>query len=629
MPVMPTSAPPPQETPSVTTQPVPQRKDYQPLKSLKLPGVEISPKGLILVVGPNSSGKTQLLKDIHALLSGEQRKAVVCEQIEVDKPADLNRFLEDLVELQYVERYRDANGHEHIRPTAPLLGFGPAKGGQTSFAQVQSAFTNLRPGPFTMHNNQSAPFFNTLGHSLVTALFLDRRLNMVNESPNFDYEKTPPTNEVQTLFMNKKAKAELAEEVRQVFGKGIWLDSSRPNILCLRINQQPEIPPAEERLEPEDMKKYRTIESEGDGLRSYVGIAVSLLLGLRPVCLIDEPELCLHPPQAYRMGLFIGRHGTTEKHAILASTHSSHVLRGVIEATGNVQVLRLTKYGSRFKGHLIGPAELRECMDRPIIRAETILDGIFADGVALVEADGDRAVYQAAWEAVTKGRPHRDVLFIPVGGTGGFAEIAGFYRRLKIPVAVVADLDLLADPDKLAPILKTACERERADEMLNKCRDIARQIKEIPPHISPDEVRERMRALADGPIDWTPKADEQDDDVKLRKALNGLAKEVDRMRRLKTGGVEGLKEHAILYEAVKQIVEDCKRVGLYLVPVGEVEQWEPAGLEGAPSQKRKAEWANWAAANIRLNPEPWADLQYFIRTLEAYEKLEAQRIATE
>ncbi|HEY8747794.1 MAG TPA: AAA family ATPase [Tepidisphaeraceae bacterium] len=608
----------------------PSKPDYRPLKSLKLPGVEINPEGLILVVGPNSSGKTQLLRDIHGLLSGDQRTAVVCEQIIVDKPANLDGFLADLEERQYVKRFRDANGNEYIQSTAPLLGYGPAKSGQTHFPQVQSAFNSLQAGPFTTHNNQSAPFFNALGHCLVTALFLDRRLNMVNESPNFDYEKMPPTNEIQALFVNKGAKAELADEVKQVFGKGIWMDSSRPNILCLRINQKPEIPPAEERLEPEDMKKYRTIESEGDGLRSYVGITVSLLLGLRPICLIDEPELCLHPPQAYRMGLFIGRHGTTQKHAIFASTHSSHVLRGVIEATANVQVLRLTKYAERFKAHLIGPDELRECMDRPIIRAETILDGIFADGVALVEADGDRAVYQASWESVTKGRPHRDVLFIPVGGTGGFAEIAAFYRRLKIPVAVIADLDLLTDPDKLGKILITSCGRERRDSILDKCREIAKQIKEIPPCITPDQVRERLRAIADGPIDWTPKTDEQDDDVKLRKSLNGLAKEVDRLRHLKAGGVEGLKETALpLYEALTQIIEDCKPLGVFLVPVGEVEQWEPAGIDDAPSHRKKAEWANWAAADVRRRPDAWSELHQFTRSLEAFEQAEALRIANE
>src|SRR5687767_4156250 len=106
-----TIKPNPQSAPQQPTPTLPPaRAKYQPLKRLKLPGIEIVPKGLILVVGPNSSGKTQLLKDIHALLSGEQRKSVVCEQIDIDKPADLNRFIQDLIELQYVKRYRHENG---------------------------------------------------------------------------------------------------------------------------------------------------------------------------------------------------------------------------------------------------------------------------------------------------------------------------------------------------------------------------------------------------------------------------------------------------------------------------------------------------------------------------------------
>lgn len=44
------------------------------------------------------------------------------------------------------------------------------------------------------------------------------------------------------------------------------------------------------------MREYRLIEDEGDGFKSYVAICLTLLLGRRPVVLIDEPEMCLHPP---------------------------------------------------------------------------------------------------------------------------------------------------------------------------------------------------------------------------------------------------------------------------------------------------------------------------------------------
>ena len=56
----------------------------------------------------------------------------------------------------------------------------------------------------------------------------------------------------------------------------------------------------------EKMSKYRTIEDEGDGMKSYVATSITILLGRRPVCVIDEPEMCLHPPQAYNLGQFVG-----------------------------------------------------------------------------------------------------------------------------------------------------------------------------------------------------------------------------------------------------------------------------------------------------------------------------------
>jgi hypothetical protein len=614
--------------PSVT---LPDNGRYQPLQKISVPSAEIVPRGLVLVVGPNSSGKTQFLKDIQALMTGQQRSLVVCVGITFQRPKDLDALVDELTEKQWLKRFRTPDGNDWIKANAPLIGIGGSvpSSRDTHMPDMRSMVNGITDAPLIVHDNTTARFFTALGHAFVTALFLDRRLNMCNEAQNFDYETAPPANELQSLYLNEIAQQQLGEEIKEVFGKGVWLDNTRSGILCLRVNQHAEIPPESELRQPQRVKEHRTIESEGDGLRSYAGICVSLLLGLRPVCLIDEPELCLHPPQAYRMGLFIGRHGATEDHTILASTHSSHVLRGVIESTNRVQILRLTKYGTKFKGRLIGYDELKECLERPIVRAETILDGIFADGIALVEADGDRAVYQAAWEYVTKGRPHRDVLFIPVGGTGGFAEIAGFYRRLHIPVAVIADLDLITDLDKLGRILAISCEAQQATKIMAKCREVAQQIKAIPPRITPDKVRERLRELADGPIDWTPKPDEQDDDVKMRRALNSLARAVDRVHQLKAGGIEGLNEHQEIYAGVKDVVAECKRVGILLVPVGEVENWQPSTVTDAPSHKKKAEWANWAAAHIRRSPEPWGELHEFTRSLETFEKLEAQGIASE
>jgi len=56
----------------------------------------------------------------------------------------------------------------------------------------------------------------------------------------------------------------------------------------------------------------------------------------------------------------------------------------------------LVRVGSRFSAHLVPAAVLAEAVEKPTVRAESVLDGIFAQSVVVIEADGDRLVYQTA-----------------------------------------------------------------------------------------------------------------------------------------------------------------------------------------------------------------------------------------
>src|SRR5690606_21885725 len=119
----------------------------------------------------------------------------------------------------------------------------------------------------------------------------------------FDPETNSPTTTLQALHLSSKAKDLLQREIARTFNRGIWVDSiGRFGHLVVRVAGTPEIPSANDRLEPDKMREYRGIESEGDGIRSYVAVCATLLLERRPLCLLDEPEMCLHPPQAYAMG---------------------------------------------------------------------------------------------------------------------------------------------------------------------------------------------------------------------------------------------------------------------------------------------------------------------------------------
>jgi hypothetical protein len=253
---------------------------------------------------------------------------------------------------------------------------------------------------------------------------------------------------------------------------------------------------------------------------------------------------------------------------------------------------------------------LMESIKRPIVRAETVLDGVFADGVIVVESDGDRAVYQAALEAArSDGR--FDVLFVPVGGHGGIPSIATFYKRLQIPVAVIADLDIVLEQSQLRCVLNRLAQKESdtVEAIIGICDQVSEQIMTIPPPIDPSEIQAALNTLAEQ-REW-----KNNDNTVLMNLLRQMSNKLDRRKVLKAGGLSALGDHPEIKQLVDQIIDRCKPLGLFLVPVGELEYWAPDVMEGI--SKRKAEWANEAALRIAKGPEKATDVIGFVRAIAA------------
>ena len=61
--------------------------DFKPLRRVLLPGLgDLRCSGLVVLVGPNSSGKSQLLQDVYRRLAGEPRQLVVAKKVQIEKP---------------------------------------------------------------------------------------------------------------------------------------------------------------------------------------------------------------------------------------------------------------------------------------------------------------------------------------------------------------------------------------------------------------------------------------------------------------------------------------------------------------------------------------------------------------
>src|SRR5690349_8593154 len=179
---------------------MPSLTDFSPLESLHLPGVgRVECSGLILIVGPNSAGKSQLLRDIHQRVSGEPRTLVVASDVIV-KRLPYEPLLAALSEAGFISRFDDDGGSPQVRPMTTYVGTGQ-HANQVQVNQILSWHNTHRSRGPGFHR-QRDEYLGYLGRFLVTALFLDQRLTALNQAGMIDFVNAPPSHDLHALYLN-------------------------------------------------------------------------------------------------------------------------------------------------------------------------------------------------------------------------------------------------------------------------------------------------------------------------------------------------------------------------------------------------------------------------------------------
>jgi AAA domain, putative AbiEii toxin, Type IV TA system len=557
---------------------------FQLLKSFSLPDVgEINEPGIIVVVGPNSSGKTQLLKDIARRLGGELRELVVAENVEIVIPPDADQFIAALITAGHLKR--DEANPDQLRPQ---------RSDSTNNSQIQM----VPASQLKSHHSAFLPsagkakgerneFLVQVSKMLVASLFIDRRFSTLNQVQSIAWEQQPPMSDVHTLYLDDEARKRLAEEIQQSFNKDIWPDNTNGNTVALRVADRP-FPESELKLSPVKMRNYRTIEDEGDGLKSYVAICLALLLGQKSISLIDEPELCLHPPQSLRLGRFIGSQGSNLPAWTILSTHSSSFLRGIIESGQKTTIIRLHRKGIEFHAKLLDSSKLSAILNKPNLKAESALDGIFADCAVIVESDGDRIVYGEALNKLNGAGSFS--VHLPISsGSGTIPKLCAMYKELNIPVAVIADLDVIFQKGLLRSILKSLDSSKNFTTMVRTATEVADSLHSLKSRQIGKNIEADVEKLL---ADSASKADasKSASATKLRK----MANLIDPTRNLFDSWRTGID--TATRQKLDGLLGELKLVGLFLVPVGALEDWIELGKK--PTNNGKGEWAISAVEKV-------------------------------
>lgn len=247
----------------------------------------------------------------------------------------------------------------------------------------------------------------------------------------------------------------------------------------------------------------------------------------------------MHPPLARRLGRYLATVISEREGSLIAATHSSDFLAGCVDAGHPLSVVRLT-YASpgAATARLLDAADLRELMTDPLVRSARVLSGLFHRAVIVVEGDTDRMFYDEINERLDDvGRGVSDALVINAHSWQTVGRIVEPLRRLGVPAAAILDLDAIIKGGEWAPLWRAM-------------------------HL-PDDERQR---LADLRLD-------------AERALRATGNGDKPYKRLGLDALEGSDR-----DVVDHFIRQVALFGVFLVPVGVLENWLPElGIEGKSS----------------------------------------------
>lgn len=503
-----------------------------------------SPEGIVAIVGPNNSGKSAFLRELHYYLSqgpgAVPPLGLVLAEVEVEKEGEVADLLDWLQQHAYSQ----------IRTTERV--YKRAHADWTGEGQLSNNW-NFGPG-FA----QLAPFIAFLAQA-------EGRLGQLGGSGQYDVMNDRPGNPMQVLYARRDLEEKLSQLSVEAFGIGVTLNRFGSTLVLLwgEVDETPPPFPAEEYMER--LRGLQPVQNQGDGVKSFLGTMLLLLTASYPLVFIDEPEAFLHPPQAQLMGRKLRSELPAGTQAFVA-THSLDVVEGLLEGAGRpVTIGRLTRSGDVNRLSVLNPGAVEHLWRDPLLRYSNVLEGLFHRGVVVCEGDADCRFYNAVLDVARsdEGSPPHDLLFTHCGGKQRIATVVRALRAVDVPVVVIADFDVLREAQPFGEII-TALGRDPA-LFEGRRNSIAAGLSARARSPSRAFVIEEVQNVLTASDDPSVTRDEAD-------TIRTITRWEDGWKSAKESGLASIPRGGE-YNAAEGLLDDLREVGLIVVGVGELEGW--------------------------------------------------------
>lgn len=525
--------------------------------------------GITAVVGPNNTGKSSLLRELRDLLSTEThgRRAVSCKVIrspmlEFNGTAD--GLFEDLVRV-----------------------YGVREPGQYNYGQLVNEHILLSGSPLersdvARHWESQEGLGGRLGQYYVRYLDAEGRLGLTGSVGSFDTYKEAPSAPLHLLFSNRSMESKLDALATSAFRTGIIVNRYAGSMINLHAGkvsaQEGPSPQSEEYLS--EINNLALVQEQGDGMRAFVGMVMSIITGQSPLVLIDEPEAFLHPPQARMFGKFLADYARESNHVqVIIATHSEDVLAGLTSNPSegaSISIARLTREGDQNHVAQLSTETVRELYEDPLMKHYDMLNGLFTTGVVLCEADSDCTYYRAAVESLPSSDYGyiQEAHFTHSSGKARIAQAMRTFRETAVPVAAIFDIDILQDDGDFSRLIDTiGADKSTVDPLRNT---VTSAVASRSQSLKRASVRAEITAILDK-VDASELS--SGDAKKVREAVAQKSGWKD----LKTAGLPLLSGDAAA--AFIKLRDHLEGFGVFILEQGELER-----LHQEVPQTNKAAW---------------------------------------
>lgn len=484
---------------------------------------------VLILVGPNNSGKSLSLKELENWCLGTDQDRVVLSAISATFPDDPDEAF-GLLKAFEVEPPKNI-----LKTTDRIwVGQHTFRGDEVLHRDVH--IESFRQIVEAQNEQQLREYLLRM-----YTMRLDGRTRFTLSDPKSSGDlQGAPQNHLWSLFQDDAARNRVRKLTEEAFGLSFVVDPTAMTQFRIRMSDRPPADSQEEQALDERSRDFHgsasLVSDLSDGVQAFTGLVSAVLSLPHKILLIDEPEAFLHPPLARRLGRNLSQLAESRSANLIVATHSADFVMGCVESSASTTIVRLTYEQESATARMLSPEDLSSIMKKPLLRSTKALQGLFHKTVVVTEADTDRAFYdEINFRLNQENRGIEDALFVNAQNWQTVPEIIEPLRSVGVPAAGVLDLDAVASSQSWSKLYKAAGIKDSVKQAL--------ELQRL-------DMRDLLKRI--GPPGF------------------------------KQLGIRGLKVGD--RERMRRFINKLGTYGVFVVPVGEVEMWlATLGISGKKS----------------------------------------------